>query len=143
VASKEYYLKNRDRILLRHAAYRLNNRERLRAYQRSYNKTVDPRVLLLKGAKHRASKFGKPINITITDIVIPDVCPALGVRMFRGVGTMGPNSPTLDCIVPELGYTVGNVVVISAKANSIKQNATPQQIIAVGEWLRRMLKPLH
>ena len=53
----------------------------------------------------------------------------------RGRCWPGPGSPTLDRIVPSLGYVPGNVVVISHKANSIKSNATAAEIRAVADWL--------
>jgi uncharacterized protein YejL (UPF0352 family) len=49
-------------------------------------------------------------------------------------------SPQLDRLVPELGYVVGNVAVISRLANTIKSNATPQQIRAVADWFAKSLR---
>lgn len=86
---------------------------------------------------------GLPFNITKNDIEVPELCPALGIPLARARGAVSPNSPSLDRIVPELGYTRGNVAVISVRANAIKQNATPQELEAVASWYRRVLKPIH
>lgn len=43
---------------------------------------------------------------------------------------MNPNedSPSIDKVIPELGYVRGNVWVISNKANRIKNNATLEEL---------------
>jgi hypothetical protein len=106
--NKEYYWKNKGKV-----------------QQRKRNSLVgDGRKELWKGARIRADNKGVPFTITIDDIVIPDVCPVLGVKLEHGVGCVCDNSPTLDRIIPELGYVVGNIQVISHKANTIKNYAT-------------------
>ena len=45
-----------------------------------------------------------------------------------------------DRIIPELGYVEGNLVIVSDLANRIKTNATPEQIIKVGEFYKKLLK---
>ena len=49
-------------------------------------------------------------------------------------------SPSIDKIIAEQGYVKGNVQWISHIANMIKTNATPDQIIQVGMYLKRMEK---
>ena len=44
-------------------------------------------------------------------------------------------SPSLDRIYPERGYVIGNVVIISNRANTIKNNATSEEIMKVANWL--------
>ncbi len=60
---------------------------------------------------------------------MPEVCPVLGIPLFVRDGKVGPNSPSLDKIVPELGYVTGNVKVISNLANNIKQDVTDPQVL--------------
>lgn len=45
------------------------------------------------------------------------------------------NSPSLDRIVPELGYIKGNVEWMSDLANRMKTNATPQELLAFAHYL--------
>lgn len=99
---------------------------------------------MLYAARRRAKLFRLPINIDETDVVIPARCPALGIRLVTGGGRGHfPSRPSLDRIVPERGYTKGNVQVISTRANAIKQDATPQELEAVAAWIRRAIKPIH
>lgn len=68
--------------------------------------------------------------------MIPLHCPVLGLPLYRNSGgaAQGPNSPSLDRIDPALGYVRGNVKVISSRANSIKSNATPEELLRVAAY---------
>ena len=79
---------------------------------------------ILKWAKHRAKLNGLPFSLELEDIQIPKSCPALGIPLFCGDSVSCENSPTLDKIVGALGYVRGNVLVVSNRANRIKQNAS-------------------
>jgi hypothetical protein len=52
-------------------------------------------------------------------------------------GHYDQQSPSLDRIVPKLGYTVGNVCVISQRANILKRDATPDELYAVANYMTR------
>lgn len=95
----------------------------------------------LTSIKARAKKNGIPFNLTIEDFLnIPDACPILGIPLERNFGkrVSWENSPSVDRIIPELGYVKGNVIIISTLANRIKQNATPEQIIKVGKFYEEL-----
>jgi hypothetical protein len=94
---------------------------------------------MVQRAKGRAKRKGIPFNLKPEDIVIPNTCPVLGIPLVRGIKIIHNGSPQLDRIIPQLGYVRGNVIVISKLANCIKQNATPDQIIQVGEYFKRLL----
>lgn len=71
---------------------------------------------------------------------MPESCPVLGIPMFSGTdGIQCDNSPTLDRIIPELGYVRGNVIVVSAKANRIKNDATITEIQQVLDYYTLLL----
>lgn len=75
--------------------------------------------------------------------MIPETCPVLGIPLFPGIGR-GPqhNAPTLDRIVPDLGYVPGNIRVMSHLANSMKRDATPEQLRTFAEWvLEEVVQP--
>lgn len=95
---------------------------------------------LLNKARSRARRGGFPCTITRADIVIPKVCPILGIplRAHYGEGKRGfDDSPTLDRLVPLLGYVPGNVTVISGRANRIKNDATLQELERIVNWFKR------
>lgn len=99
-----------------------------------------PEVALAGWARRRSKETGLPFNITAKDIFIPDKCPVLGILLFKGDGKLHDNSPTLDRLQPELGYVKGNVVVISYKANRIKNNGNLKDLKAVAEWMESVEK---
>lgn len=90
-----------------------------------------PARYLIHGAKNRAKRDGLPIDITESDIYIPEFCPDLGLLLVPASEKVKPNSPTLDRIIPELGYTKGNVRVVSSASNRMKQETTLLQSASI------------
>jgi hypothetical protein len=87
-------------------------------------------------ARSRALKNDIPFNIEATDVEIPDKCPALGIPLFRGKRHKTDNSPTIDKIIPSLGYVKGNIKVISERANRLKDDMSIEEIDRLSAWLR-------
>ena len=122
---------------LRHQQWCSNNPAHTHAYQQARQQAyrrANPCGLMLKGAKQRAKAQGVPFDLTEADIVIPEVCPVLGIPLARSRGKLSDASPSLDRILPELGYVRGNVAVISYLANALKRAATPWQLMQVAQY---------
>lgn len=104
---------------------------------RSKAHALDPRRVMLMGARRRAKRRGLPCTITIEDIVIPSHCPVLGFPLIVKTGSRGhaDNSPTLDAIDPSKGYVRGNVQVISHLVNAMKSKATAEQLKSFASWV--------
>lgn len=94
-------------------------------------KQKDPRRSLLFSAQYRAKKMGLPINISLEDIIIPTVCPVLGLVLVRNKKYGLDNSISLDRVDPTKGYVKGNIAVMSHRANRLKDNATIEELRAV------------
>lgn len=88
---------------------------------------ASPERALFVSARQRAQRKNRPFTIVVEDIVIPDYCPLTGTTLVShiGAGCGAPDSPSLDCIIPALGYVPGNVWVISNQANVLKGGITP------------------
>ena len=70
-------------------------------------------------------------------IVIPTTCPALGIELAFGGGVAErANSPSIDRLVPELGYVPHNITIISHRANLLKNNGTLEEILMVIDWMK-------
>lgn len=95
--------------------------------------------VMLYSAQRRARNGGFACTIALADIVVPEFCPLLGIKLMRGLKKQGPASPSLDRIKPGLGYVPGNVWVISNRANTIKQDATLQELQMLTERLASAL----
>lgn len=105
----------------------------------SNNRGTSERLLSI--AKYRAKKKRLPFNIEAEDIPIPSRCPILGIPLATGGSQQ--SSPTVDRIIPELGYTKGNVIVISGLANSIKASGTPIEILKVATFYLKLAKDYY
>jgi len=106
-------------------------RERGRA---AYIKHKEKR--LLSDAKRRAKRNGLEFDLTVDDIVIPEVCPVLGIPIHRDCEmTARNNSPSLDRIDNSKGYVKGNVRVISWRANAIKRDSTIEELKKIIEYM--------
>lgn len=117
-------------------AWREKNPEACHAIQKKWVEKNPEKVILIS-IKARAKRDGIPFDLTVDDIVIPDVCPVFNVPIARN-NKIGPGSfsPSVDRIIPSLGYIKGNIQIISHLANSMKQNATPEQLNQFADWIK-------
>lgn len=136
-ASKAYREENRERDREYRKSYREANKDAIKAKNRR-NYLDRSEIWILSNIRRRAKELGLPCDLVAEDIVPPEFCPVLGLKLERSrkgrsVGPQ-PNSPSVDRIIPERGYIKSNVIVISHLANCIKQNATPEQIRRVADF---------
>lgn len=116
----------------RSKSWRLNNLKRSNELRRrSYEKDVAGRLIRI--AKERAKELGVPFDLRRGDVEVPKVCPVLGTDFV--IGTQ--YSASLDRIVPALGYVKGNVQVLSRLANSMKSNATEEELRKFADWINQ------
>src|SRR5690625_5920799 len=99
---------------------------------------VKRKQAMLRAARSRAKRRDLPFNITIDDFEIPARCPALGIELvFNGPPD---NAPSLDRVVPTMGYVKGNVAVISSRANRLKNNAEAHELRSIADFLDQHIK---
>lgn len=122
-----------------HHANRESHNKKMKEW-RSGQRVENPEKFVLASARRRARETNRPFALQLSDITIPECCPALGLKLTFGVGKCHPNSPSVDSLIPEKGYVPGNIAVISHRANSIKQNATPTELRNVANWLEKTLQ---
>jgi len=91
----------------------------------------------IKSAKFRAKKYNLPFDLDISDVIVPEICPILGIKLVFGHSKgCQSSSPSLDRIVPSKGYVRGNVVVISFRANRLKCDCVdPVELRAVADFI--------
>lgn len=103
--------------------------------QRLHPKYPIPR--LLTDAKLRAKQENLPFDITVDDLEMPKLCPVLGTELRVNPNGRDDNSPSLDKLIPELGYIKGNVFIISWRANQIKRNGTALEHYLIAKWIEK------
>ena len=111
--------------------WQLKNREKVLEYKRINRSRKSKQSLLFESAQRRAKECSREFSITLEDIVIPEFCPYLGIKMDK---------PSLDRIDTSKGYIPGNVQVISFKANTMKSNASINELITFAENILKLHK---
>jgi hypothetical protein len=118
-----------------------NRDRRSAARRRSYETILGRGKKLLRGAKERADKAQTAYSLTeawIQERLEVGVCEATGLPIdMNARGTMSAFSPTIDRIVPELGYVPANCRLTIAAFNTGK-NRWSDDVLAV--WARAFLK---
>lgn len=102
---------------------------------RKKSRKIDPRTQLLADARKRAKKKGLQYDLTKEDLVVPEVCPVLGITLEVGDGHRQPNSPSIDRIDNSKGYTRDNVAIISLRANALKNDGTIEELKAIVKYM--------
>ena len=118
-------------------AYAAASREYARKHMLA-SRRASPELFMLRDAKKRAKHKGLAFNLELSDVVIPDVCPVLGIPVSCQENSTNDNSPNIDRIDNTIGYVKGNVIVISRRANIIKRDATLAELQAIARFYTRL-----
>ena len=108
--------------------------------QTTHGQSRSREYLMWMTCKSRAKFKGILFDITVEDIVIPEFCPLLGIKL-----NTEPNksnrwaSPSIDRLLPSKGYVKGNILICSMRANTIKNNASIDELMLLTENLHRIL----
>ena len=115
-------------------------RESLKRIFTKHGATVNgestPEYNMWQASRATAKRNGLPHNLALVDIIIPKHCPVLGIELHVNKGRPRFDSPSLDKLVPALGYVKGNVCVMSYRANWLKQNSSLEEITKLAEWMK-------
>jgi hypothetical protein len=88
----------------------------------------------------------KERTILLETMDIPDFCPMLGIKLnYDGTGiesnwSRNDTSPSLDRIKSDLGYTKDNIHIISWRANRIKNDSTPEELMKIAKYMDNLTK---
>jgi hypothetical protein len=84
---------------------------------------------LLENCRSRSKRKGREreFNLTLEDIIIPEKCPVLGIPLHYDGNYNNDSCPSIDRIDSSKGYIKGNVVIVSWRANRLKNNGTPNE----------------
>jgi hypothetical protein len=126
-----------------------DNPEKYTAYQKTYNERRYTNRFywarykiyhIRRSAKYYALDFNLTAEYLLSIFPEDGICPVLGIPFYFGKGKVQPNTPSIDRIIPKKGYVIGNVNIISCKANVIKQNSIdPNEFRSVADYLERCL----
>ena len=95
--------------------------------------------IMYMNAKARAKRSNIEFTIEREDIIIPDYCPVLGIKLYREGKDTWMNAPSIDRIDNKKGYTKDNIMVISRRANILKKDATFDELVKIGKFYEHFL----
>ena len=95
-----------------------------------------------KAAKERAEQKNIKFSVSHKYLcsIYPDdvICPIFKTKMEWLGDSM--TSPSLDRIVPNLGYIEGNVAWVSKRANTLKLDRSPETLRKIANWIDQQLE---
>jgi len=119
--------------------WKKNNPERLKEYARKWDEK-NPIKVLINQVKARAKRNGLDFDLKESDIVVPEFCPVLGLRLEWGTGkgrkVALDNSVSLDRTDSSKGYIKGNISIMSWRANNLKKNGTAEEHAKIAEYMK-------
>ena len=93
-------------------------------------------------AANKCRDQGIPFNITADDLMpAPLKCPVFGFKLnwYKDGRGGADDSPSIDRLIPEEGYVAGNVMLISYKANRIKNDSNLSELRMVADWVEAQI----
>lgn len=112
----------------------------------TYMSCIDPWYIRAAAIRQRCRANNIPFGFkSVVDLALylrsiaPETCPVFGVKFVNGTKTMHKWSPSVDKIVPEKGYCKDNLQVISYLANSMKRDATLEQLEKFALWILKLV----
>ena len=91
---------------------------------------------LYRKVRSRCRLSGMKFNLEPEDIVIPERCPVLGIKLVirANHGRKYDDTPSIDRIDNSKGYVRKNIVIVSWRANRLKSDATPKELRRLAKY---------
>lgn len=107
---------------------------------RTRRRKADPFGFALQQLRRNAKKRGFEFSLTKADFEpLPTHCPVLGVELdYSGSGKH--NSASIDRSNSSKGYVPGNVVIMSRRANMLKNDTSTEELRKVLEYIENISK---
>lgn len=125
---REYYAKNRARVLVTNALWRAANPDKYRGYWAKARRSKTPARNLWEGAKNRAARRGLEFTLTIAWVqrrLDAGVCEVTGLRFDRELVNgkrINMRCPTIDRKDNSKGYTSDNCQLVVWQYNCAKSD---------------------
>ena len=120
---------------------RLNNKDLINSLNDYNNFKADPLIslkrYLLRLSKNHAKSKNIEHTISIKDIIIPEECPILKTKF---IGNNKKYTYSIDRVNNTKGYIPGNIKIISRLANTMKNNATNEELIKFADNIKSYIK---
>lgn len=94
--------------------------------------------------KASANKRNIPFELTLVDLnelSFPITCPILGIPLKFNRGKQEDNSYSIDRIDSTKGYVADNIIVVSWRANRLKNNASEYELQLISNYYSDLANP--
>lgn len=139
---KKWYSKNSAQSVKNSMRWNRNNPRRYGKNMLRWRLKNVLKILFMR-ARQRARETGIIFKLSSWHDLppIPKICPVLGIPIRWVVGRGHVRyTPSLDRIDSLRGYEVGNLRIISRRANTLKADATAKELILLGRDGQRLLR---
>jgi hypothetical protein len=96
---------------------------------------------LLNHLKQSAKKRNIHFDLTMDDLnnlSFPLTCPILGIPLYFNRGFAADNSYSVDRVDSNKGYTIDNIIIISNRVNTLKSNATVDEMRKIADFYAKL-----
>lgn len=100
-----------------------------------YYEKADRKRMRITQLCARARQRGYVCDLSVDDVDWVEVCPVFGKPIAFQRESPGPWSVSVDRVDSTSGYVKGNVQVMSRKANTMKSDATPEELLQFADWV--------
>lgn len=119
-----------------------NREAKAKAHWDKWGKKEDTDLYREQRSKWRAKKYnarrqGISFSIPFNEVFFPTHCPVLGIELNFFAEGCQENSPSFDRLDSSKGYEIGNVVVMSWRANRIKNDGTLEDLKKIVNFLEK------
>lgn len=133
------------------AIWRKNReKERISKLEKVYGKAFTDKdsrreaIYQIVRSKFRSKKYnalvgGYEWDVDFGDIEFPQCCPILGIELDYWADTRQENSVSFDRLDNSKGYVTGNVIIVSWRANRIKNDGTAEEHKKIYEFMQKAL----
>lgn len=119
--------------------------EKLKYIQERYNRDtfyIQDDLLAAQITKFRRkrqnAKGGKwGWSIQMKELEFPSHCPVLGIELDWFAESLQDNSPSFDRLDCTKGYVTGNVMIMSNRANRLKNNGTVEEHRLIADFMEK------
>ena len=121
----------------------IKNKSLIRDNKQDPYKTLikSPEYIIWYRAKENSKKSNREFDLELSDIVIPEYCPYLGIKLSTSMEDKDqPHYYSIDRLDSNKGYIKENVQVLSKLANTMKSNATLEELVVFSENVIKLHK---
>lgn len=95
-----------------------------------------PERYMLYAAKRNSKNKNIEFTLKLHDINIPDYCPVLGIEINKNMTYTNYNSPSIDRIDNDKGYTPDNIVIVCDRVNRLKKDAKIEELKQILKYMK-------